>query len=71
METKDARERTGRAEVLHLKDGQYQQCWGTSSPVPVVHPNRLGLPSVVLETLRLHRSFRARKRFPVTIFADF
>lgn len=71
METKDALVRTGSAVVLHLKDGQYQQCWGTFSPVLVVHPARPDLPSVILGTLLLHHSFHAHMRFPVTIFGDF
>lgn len=68
---KGARVRTGSAVVLHSKDGRYQQCSGTSSPVPAVRPARLGLPSVILGTLRLHHSSRVRMRFPVTIFGDF
>lgn len=63
--------RMGTAVVLHLKDDQHQQCWGTSLQVPVAHPDRPGLPSVILGILRLHHSSRARMRFPVTIFGDF
>lgn len=68
---KGVRVRTGSAVVLHSKDGQYQQYWGTSSLVPAVHPARHGLPSAILGTLRLHHSSRVRMRFPVTIFGDF